>query len=265
VTLIQAGDVELDYERAGSGAPLLMIMGMSGTALHWSEPFLQALGTRFETIVYDHRGVGASSRLEGPVTIAELAGDAAALLDALQIESAHVLGISMGGMVAQELVLARPDLVRTLTIGCSWCGGPDAELRAGEALNEIMAAVAAGDRERALRAGWEANIAPPMVDDERSYATYLEIAARRRVAAPVVLAQLQAGAAHDTHDRLGAVTARTLVIHGTRDRMIPFANGEMIAALIPGSQLQLMDGRGHLFFWEEPQRSAELIAGLAAV
>ncbi len=87
-----------------------MIMGMSGTHLTWGEPFLADLRQDFETIVYDHRGVGASTRLEGPVTIAQLAEDAAGLLAALELESAHVLGISMGGMVAQELALSHPEL-----------------------------------------------------------------------------------------------------------------------------------------------------------
>ena len=86
--LVNAGHVDLSYERSGSGPPLLMIMGMSGTALSWGEPFLERLRQDFETIVYDHRGVGASSRMEEPFTIAQLAEDAAGLLDALEIDSA---------------------------------------------------------------------------------------------------------------------------------------------------------------------------------
>src|ERR1700681_199878 len=103
---VRVGEIELDYERSGSGPPLLLIMGMSGTALHWGEPFLELLRRDFDVIAYDHRGVGASSRLEGPITIGELAEDASGLLSALEIDSAHVLGISMGGMIAQELALA---------------------------------------------------------------------------------------------------------------------------------------------------------------
>jgi 3-oxoadipate enol-lactonase len=121
--VLRVGEIELDYERSGSGPPLLAIMGMSGTALHWGEPFLGALRDDFEVIVYDHRGVGASSRLEGALTIVQLAEDAAGLLAALELDSAHVLGISMGGMVAQELALAHPERVRTLTLGCTYCGG----------------------------------------------------------------------------------------------------------------------------------------------
>ena len=123
MSIAQVGEIQLDYERTGAGEPLLLIMGMSGTALHWGEPFLAELRRDFEVIAYDHRGVGQSSRLEGPLSIAGLAEDAAALLEALELGSAHVLGISMGGMVAQELVLAHPERVRTLTLGCTYCCG----------------------------------------------------------------------------------------------------------------------------------------------
>src|SRR5277367_2332741 len=120
MALVRVGEVELDVERSGSGPPLLLIMGMSGTALSWGEPFLEQLRGDFDVIAYDHRGIGASSRLTGgQVTIPQMAEDAAGLLAALEIESAHVLGISMGGMIAQELALAHAPLLRTLTLGCT--------------------------------------------------------------------------------------------------------------------------------------------------
>src|SRR5271167_2647344 len=134
MTLVQVEEIELDCERSGSGPPLLMIMGMSGTAEHWGQPFLDELRRDFEVIVYDHRGVGASSRLEGSTTIRELAADAAGLLRALGIDSAHVLGISMGGMIAQELALAHPERLRTLALGCTQCGGEGSVRPAPEAL-----------------------------------------------------------------------------------------------------------------------------------
>src|SRR5271167_1608545 len=152
------GDIELDYERGGSGPPLLLIMGMSGTALHWGEPFLEALRRDFDVIAYDHRGVGASSRLEGPITIVRMAEDALGLLDALGIDSVHIVGISMGGMVAQELALAHPERVRTLTLGCTYCGGDGSSLMSGELAGRLADARKSGDRERAMRAAWEVNV-----------------------------------------------------------------------------------------------------------
>ncbi|MEA2419085.1 MAG: hypothetical protein QOE60_1291, partial [Thermoleophilaceae bacterium] len=115
---------ELHYERRGGGAPLLLIQGMGANATHWGEPFLSALERDFELILYDHRGIGRSAPLQGTdVTVAGLAADALGLLDALGVAAAHVLGISMGGMVAQELVLAHPEKVRRLVLGCTYAGG----------------------------------------------------------------------------------------------------------------------------------------------
>ena len=261
----RAGEVELSYERSGAGEPLLMIMGMSGTALHWGEPFLDELRGDFEVIVYDHRGVGKSSPLEGPVTIPELAEDAAALLDALDVESAHVLGISMGGMIAQELALAHPDRVRTLTLGCTYCGGEGSALSSPEVMQRLSEAMMSGDRQRALRVGWEVNVSPSMVDDADAYARFLAIAEQYAVAVPVVLAQMQAIMAHDTNARLAGLEMPTLIVHGTEDQLLPVANARLIGSRIPGSELEILDGVGHLFFWERPERSAELVRTHAGV
>jgi pimeloyl-ACP methyl ester carboxylesterase len=267
MTLVETATGALDVERSGvAGAPpLLLIMGMSGTALHWGEPFLEELRGDFEVIAFDHRGVGASSRLDGPITIAQMAADAGALLDALGLPSAHVLGISMGGMIAQELALARPELVRTLTLGCTYCGGPGAELTAPGVLQRLGDAMMSGDRERAIRTGWEVNVSPAFAAQTQAWHRFREVAGRRAVAVPVVLAQLQACAAHDTHDRLGGLEMPTLVIHGTVDEMLPVGNGRQIASLVAGSQLEILEEVGHLFFWEQPERSAELLKAHTAV
>jgi pimeloyl-ACP methyl ester carboxylesterase len=259
------GEIELDYERSGEGPPLLLIMGMSGTALHWGEPFLEALRRDFEVIVYDHRGVGASSRLEGPLTIAQMAEDAAGLLGALGIESAHVLGISMGGMIAQELALAHGELVRTLTLGCTFCGGADSTPTSPAVLGRLAAGMQSGDRTRAIRTTWEINVSQAMAADADAYERFTGIVARRPVAVAVIMAQLQACAAHDTCSRLSTLTMPVLVIHGTRDEMLPVQNGQLIASLIPGARLEIMEDVGHLFFWERPERSAELVRAHAAV
>jgi 3-oxoadipate enol-lactonase len=254
MALVQVGDVELDVERSGSGPPLLLIMGMSGTALHWSEPFLEQLRRDFDVIAYDHRGVGSSSRLaDGTVTIAGM------------VDSAHVLGISMGGMIAQELALAHPELVRTLTLGCTYCGGEGSALSPPEVIGKLGEAMMSGDRERAIRTGWEANVSERFAGDPDAWGAFAAIAARRAVAVPVIMSQMQAIGAHDTSSRLASLAMPTLVIHGTEDQMLPVSNGRLVASLIPGSQLEILDGAGHLFFWEQPERSAELVREHAAV
>jgi pimeloyl-ACP methyl ester carboxylesterase len=265
MSLVKVGEIELDCERAGSGQPLLLIMGMSGTALHWGEAFLDALRADFEVIVYDHRGVGASERLSGELTIARLAEDAAGLLDALEIESTHVLGISMGGMVAQELTLAYPERLRTLTLGCTSCGGRPGLHPAPEVTQRLAAGMLSGSRERSIRAAWEVNVSPGFATEPDAWARFLELGLRRPVAIPVIMEQMSAILGHDTCARLPNIAAPTLVVHGTLDQMLPVQNGRLIAELIPGAHLEILDDVGHLFFWEEPERSAELVRSHAAV
>ncbi len=255
---VDASGTELHYLRAGEGEPMLLIQGMSATHLAWGRPFLDELERSFDCIVFDNRGMGLSGQAELPFTTADLAADAVGLLDALEIETAHVVGISMGGMIAQELALAHPERIRTLTIGASYCGGPEATLMAPEDLQLLGTAYASGDREQVFRAMWEINLSPGFRADDSRFAAFAEMGSTLPAPQPVVLQQMQACAQHKTDDRLGQITPPTLVIHGDVDRLLGPNNGREIAALIP-ARLEMLEGVGHMFWWEQPQRSAELI------
>ena len=264
---VDASGTELHYLRAGEGEPLLLIQGMSATHLAWGRPFLDELERSFDVIVFDNRGMGLSGQAELPFTIADLAADTAGLLDALELESAHVVGISMGGMIAQEVALAHPERVRTLTIGASYCGGPEATLMAPEDLQMLGTAYASGVPERVFRAMWEINLSPDFRTEDSRFAAFTEMGSALPAPQPVVLQQMQACAAHDTHERLAQIDLPTLVIHGDADRLLGYSNGRQIAAAIPDARLETLEGVGHMFWWEQPQRSAELIRehALAAV
>jgi pimeloyl-ACP methyl ester carboxylesterase len=255
---IDAAGTELHYLRAGEGEPLLLIQGMSATHLTWGRPFLDELERSFDCIVFDNRGMGLSGQAELPFSIADMAGDTAALLDALEIEAAHVVGISMGGMIAQELALAHPERIRTLTIGASYCGGPNGTLMAPEDLQMLGAAYASGEPEQVFRVMWEINISPGFREDDSRFAAFVEMGSALPAPQPVVLQQMRACGAHDTHERLGQISLPTLVIHGDADRLLGHGNGREIASLIP-ARLETLEGVGHMFWWEQPQRSAELI------
>lgn len=250
---------ELHYLQRGEGDPLLLVMGMSGTHLGWGDPFLDELAKDFAVTAYDHRGVGRSSRVDVPFTLAELADDAAGLLDALGIESAHVVGVSMGGMVAQQLALRHPDRVRTLVIGCSYAGGEGSALTPPENGQRLAEAWLSGDRERALRVGWDINVSGPFAERPGEYERWREMALALRVPLAIIMLQIQAIGGHDVSERLGEVSVPTLVVHGTEDRMLPPANSRVIAERIPGARLVELEGVGHLFWWEQPERSAELV------
>ncbi|HEV3095408.1 MAG TPA: alpha/beta hydrolase [Solirubrobacteraceae bacterium] len=263
--LAKAGDIELSYERAGDGPPLLLIMGMSGTKHHWGDVVLQELRRDFDTIVYDHRDAGESTRTGAPFSIADLARDAAGLLESLELDSAHVMGISMGGMIAQELALAHPQRIRSLTLGCTYCGGEGSALTSEDVLGRLAQGMTSGDRALAIRTAWEVNVSPSFAADEDAYARFLANAMRHAMPVPVIMEQMRAIGAHDTSARLPELRLPTLVVHGTLDEMLPVQNGHMIAGLIPDSRLEILEGIGHMFFLEQPERTAELVREHALV
>jgi len=256
---VEVAGRQFHYERGGSGEPLLLIQGMSGTHLSWGEPFKGSLEAGFDVIAFDNRGIGLSAPVDGPFTIAAMAEDTAGLLEALEIETAHVVGISMGGMIAQELALAHPERLRSLTLGCTYCGGPGSQLMPEENLQKLVAGMASGDRDKAIRAGYEVNLSPAFRADEGTYAAFHEMATSVPAAKATIELQAQAIFGHDTSGRLGEISAPTLIVHGTEDDVLPFPNGELIASLMPAARFETFEGVGHMFWWEQPQRSAELI------
>jgi pimeloyl-ACP methyl ester carboxylesterase len=253
----------LHYVRQGAGEPLLLIQGLSGNHLHWGDEFLGLLERDFEIVAYDHRGIGHSNRTGDPFTIVDLAQDAAALLDSLEIESAHVMGISMGGMVAQELALLHPDRVRTLTLGCTYAGGEGASLADPQVIQHLGELFLTGRKEEGLRAGFEYNVSRHFASDPENFELTKRIAAELPSSLNVMMLQVQAVAGHDTSGRLGEIAVPTLVMHGTDDQMIPVANARHIAERIPGARLEILEDVGHAFWWERPERAAELVRELA--
>ncbi|TMK59035.1 MAG: alpha/beta fold hydrolase [Actinobacteria bacterium] len=256
---VEVAGREFHYERAGSGEPLLLIQGMSGTHVAWGEPFRGALEESFDVIAFDNRGIGLSAPVDGPFTIVEMAEDTAALMGQLGLESAHVVGISMGGMIAQELALAEPGLMHSLTLGCTYCGGPGSQLMPEENLQKLVAGMSSGDRDKAIQAGYEVNLSPAFRADESTWPPFHEMATSVPAAKATIELQAAAIFGHDTSGRLGEIEVPTLIIHGTVDGVLPFPNGELIASLMPSARFEVLEDVGHMFWWEQPQRSAELI------
>jgi 3-oxoadipate enol-lactonase len=259
VPKVELAGTELHYERAGAGEPLLLIQGMSANHMAWGRPFSALLEKDFEVISFDNRGMGLSRRVTEAFSIAEMAADTAGLLDVLELDSAHVLGISMGGMIAQELALAHPGRLRSLTLGCTYCGGEGSQLMDPADFQGLVEAMSSGDQDRVFRAMYELNLSPGFRADASRYAGFTEMAAALPAPRETIGLQLQAITAHDTGARLPGLTVPTLVVHGTLDRVLGYPNGPMIASLIPGARLETYEGAGHMFWWEQPERSAELV------
>jgi pimeloyl-ACP methyl ester carboxylesterase len=247
--------VRLFWTSEGNGDPLLLIMGLGYSHDMWHRT-RAALSAHFRLILFDNRGVGKSDAPQGPYTMVQMADDAAAVLDAAGLDSAHVFGVSMGGMIAQEFALRYPQRVRRLALGCTACGGPRA-VRAERAVVDLLLNRANMAMEEAMEA-----TVPFIYDPSTPRERIEEDFAHRRLVFPSpegYSAQLAAVLGFESYSRLGGMTAPTLVIHGETDRLVPSGNGRLIADTIPGAQWELIPHASHLFITDQPERSHALI------
>jgi len=259
VSTVTVAGRALHAARRGTGPPLLLLAGMSANHAFWPEELLAALEPHVELVLYDHRGTGASGREREAFTLAELAALAAGALDALGLPRAHVLGFSLGGMVAQELALHYPEAVDRLVLAGTSPGGPGAAPLAEERFGALRDAMAAHDLEGALRAAWAANVSASFAADEAAFARWARAAAAHPMAMRTLEHQLAAARSHDAAGRLGRLAVPTLVLHGDRDELLPAGNAGLLASAIPGARVELLGGAGHFFAWEQPGRTARLV------
>jgi 3-oxoadipate enol-lactonase len=243
------------WDEQGTGAPILLIMGLGYPSAMWHRT-RPGLSASYRTVALDNRGAGESDVPPGPYSIALMASDAAAVLDAAGVPSAHVFGVSMGGMIAQEFALQYPERVQSLILGCTAAGGPNAK-RAEPAAIEMLKARTWMSREQAAEA------AIPFIYDTATPRRLIDEDIAQRHPWPTspagYLAQLQAILAWESFSRLPQITAPTLVIHGKADRLVPSGNGELIAARIPDAQLVLLEHASHLFSTDQPEATHRAI------
>jgi 3-oxoadipate enol-lactonase len=247
--------VRLAYSVEGAGEPVLMIQGLGYGRRGWG-PMPGMLAQRFRVVTLDNRGFGESDVPPGPYTTAQLSEDALGVLDAAEIDSAHVVGISLGGMVAQELVLARPQRVRRLVL-CSTTPGGATSFPMPEQTVALMRRPPGLDPQEALRL-FVVNALSPEAPAE----LVQEIVAYRAANPPDPAgwwAQAGAGAAHDASTRLGEITAPTLIVHGTADNVVDVRNARLLADAIQDARLELFEGVGHLLPWERPVEFCTLV------
>ncbi len=246
--------VRIAYETHGAGDPVLLIMGFGAPRQAWIAQ-IPALAEHFRVIALDNRNAGASE-VTSNCTMQLMAADAMAVLDAEGIDRAHIVGLSMGGMIAQHIALEYPARVRTLALCTTSCGGPHAVQAGPEVLAGLMGLQGA-------------NLADPQVLDKFGWVLFPRdwLAANgariRQALAPLldvprpsmaaVQAQMMAILSHDTYGRLPEITHRTLVLHGSADVLIPPGNANILAERIPNSRLEWIPDSGHGFNFQEPE------------
>jgi pimeloyl-ACP methyl ester carboxylesterase len=250
-------DVTLWWDHQGSGGvPLLLVQGLGYTSDLWHR-VLPGLAQHRQVVRFDNRGVGRSNVPPTPWSIDDFADDAVQVLDAAGIDRAHVFGVSMGGLVAQQLALTHPDRVTSLVLGCTHPGGRDAVRMDPAAATMLMDRSPKSPREAALASVpflYAETTSPDDIEQD------INVRVRYPLRATAYWGQLDAMRGHPgTLSRLPEVTAPTLVIAGTADRLVQPGNSELIAKAIPGARLHWLVGAGHVFWTDQPAATVDVV------
>lgn len=249
--MINADGVELWVERRGKGPDVLLIAGLGDPAEAW-QPQLDGLADRYRITAFDNRGAGRTPLPEGPLSVPRMADDAAALLRALQIPTAHVAGFSGGSFIAQEMALRHPGLVRSLVL-MSTCARPDAYFRTMARFWHWMAERAPS--ERAMLEAFFLWVYTPRAHADGTVDRIIEdtLAFPHPQSVDAFQRQVASFADHDTLDRLTEITAPTLVLAGELDIAAPPRLGRVVAERIPGAEFEILAGEAHQPFQEVPE------------
>ena len=247
---ITVNGLKLYYEIEGDGAPVVLIPGFAAGRWIWFKQTAE-LSRNFRVIIFDPRGVSASDKPEGAQTIGLLADDIAHLLETIGINSAHIVGASFGGFVAQEFALKFPAMTRKLVLCCTSFGGPNHVNPTPETLQALASTKGLNSEDR-MRENLLLAFTPEFVQtqvDEVDRIVHLR--ATNEVPEHIYLSQLQAAMSFNAESRLAEIKSPTLVLSGDADIIVPVQNSRNLASKIPGAQLKIIKGGSHTFFIEQ--------------
>jgi 3-oxoadipate enol-lactonase len=260
---VRSNGIEIAYEMQGEGDALLLIAGVGYSGWYWNK-VVPELAQDFKVITFDNRGAGASDKPAGPYSVRIMAEDTIGLLDTLNITSAHVMGHSLGGFIAQELILLRPDLVNKLILASTNCGGMDVIPITPEAMEVLTNRE--GDPMELVKRGIAIACAPDFIKQEEELTQEL-IAYRFSNPVPPeqYQAQVMAGAgmsalsAEQVKERTTSISVPTLILFGEYDQVVPPGNAEILSSLIADSEVKIIAGTGHMFPIEDPVSTVTII------
>jgi pimeloyl-ACP methyl ester carboxylesterase len=246
--------VDIAYDVSGNGDPVVLIGGFGMTKEGWAEQ-VDALEGHFRVITFDNRGVGESTVPSEPFTIDDMAVDTAGLLDHLGIDAAHLFGVSMGGLIAQTLLLDYPDRVRKAVLGCTSHGGRHAVQPKPEVMETLASITVPGiSAEEATRRRLLILFSDRFIgEDPERVETFLQRSIRYQPTPRGAAGQMRALSFFNVRRRLGEINRPVLVMTGSEDRMMPPENAGLLVEAIPGARLHVVQGAGHGFFYERPE------------
>jgi pimeloyl-ACP methyl ester carboxylesterase len=259
MSIAQTGRITLYYESTGHGTPLVLLSGVGFGSWIWRHQ-ITPLAKHFRVIAFDNRGIGQSDKPDEPYTIETLARDTVALLDALKISQAHLLGVSLGGMVALQLALDHPHRVLRLILCSTAFGGPNTVLPSLEVLQFM--ATPGGDPEERFARGIRFSFGSSFLEKNPAAVAFIrqkmtenrqpEYAYRRQVMAPL---------GFNVEMQLQQIQKPTLILAGDQDQAVPVENARRLAEKIPSAQLQIFWGAGHLCFIEQADAFNQAVLG----
>ena len=252
--------VEIAYELRGAGDPIVMIHGAQGDQSMFNGMAADFAG-EYRVLTFDQRGSGLSGKPDMPYSIAMLADDTAALMDHLRITRAHIIGVSMGGMIAQEFALRHPQKVRSLVLGCTTPGGPNSIRMGGDALTSAYSTRPMTAEERGKALAEAAFTKGYLLKHPEIIASMIESRRSRPIDNSAFPHRMKAAQEHNTYDRLGEIRSPTLVITGKDDALISWENSRILAERIKGAEQVILEPAGHCFWMEKPKESHDAIAG----
>lgn len=239
-------DIEIYYNVNGEGFPLVLIRGLGSNADHWYAQ-IPAFSSHFSVVSFDNRGIGRSRKTYGPCAISMMAEDTVALMDSIGISRAHVLGISMGGMIAQRVALTYPLKVSCLVLACTHCGGDHAVRASDEIAKIFVEYVLTGSEEAAQKAARCLFTERTFNERPEIIHQYREVSKKFVPESATLISQWKAVQGHDTWAELPDIKAPTLVLTGSEDILIPPENSTILAERIPEARLKVIEGGGHQF------------------
>jgi 3-oxoadipate enol-lactonase len=258
VPTAKANGINIYYEIHGEGEPLVLIAGYGSNSKSW---FCQTpvLSREYRVIVFDNRGAGQSDKPDYPYTMKMMADDVAGLVDAINVNTAHICGVSMGGAIAQEFAICYPEKVISLILGCTSCGGTNGK-EIDPAIMAKLLSMGQLTPEESAKA-----LLPISFNEEfiESHKNIMEELIKERFEYPTPVhgyaRQAQAVSGYDTYDRLNQIKAPTLVIAGSDDKVSPIENSRLLASRIPNAELVILKNMKHGFNVEAAEKTNSVI------